>query len=72
MVNMNNKCPCPNSYYIIGSSFLGPTGPTGPKGDEGDTPSLAIGEVVTGVPGSQAMVFIRQVNSRNEITTKSI
>ena len=38
---------------------MGPTGPTGPRGEDGITPTLEIGRVVTGAPGSQAMVFIR-------------
>ena len=37
---------------------IGPTGPTGPQGDAGATPSLTIGTVTTGAPGSQATASI--------------
>ncbi len=58
---MNDNCPCPSKFYIIGNSSntTGPTGPTGPRGEDGLAPTLEIGRVVTGAPGSQAMVFIR-------------
>lgn len=45
----------------------GPMGPTGPQGIEGATgptgpaPDFAIGNVITGAPGTQASVTIRPV-----------
>ncbi len=39
----------------------GPTGATGPTGPAGATPTFAIGNVVTGAPGTSASVTIRQV-----------
>ena len=36
----------------------GPTGPTGPAGTNGETPTLTIGTVNTGAPGSQASATI--------------
>lgn len=38
--------------------FYRGTGPTGPQGDAGATPSLTIGTVTTGAPGSQATASI--------------
>lgn len=38
-------------------AFIGPTGPTGPTGD---IPSISIGDVTTGVPGTDASVTISQ------------
>ena len=40
---------------------IGPTGPTGdigPTGPTGETPSLAIGTVITGDPGTEATASI--------------
>ena len=36
----------------------GPTGATGPTGPSGDTPTLEIGTVTTGEPGTQATASI--------------
>ncbi len=58
-INRYNCSPCNKSLIA-----LGPTGPTGPQGIPGPTgpvPDFAIGQVVTGAPGSQAIVTIRQV-----------
>ncbi len=68
---MNNKCPCPSSIYVIENtgSNRGPTGPTGPRGETGMTPTLEIGQVVTGSPGSPAMVFIKPINN-NQIVNR--
>ena len=67
---MNNKCPCPSSIYVIGNpnNNMGPTGPTGPQGEVGNAPTFEIGQVVTGVPGSQAMVFLRPLTNNQENT----
>ena len=69
----NKKCCCPR-YIIgptgpTGPSggATGPTGPTGPAGPQGlqgpagtngETPTLTIGTVNTGAPGSQASATI--------------
>ena len=37
---------------------IGPTGPTGPTGDTGATPTIAIGSVQTGAPGTDAAATI--------------
>ena len=37
---------------------IGATGPTGPTGDSGETPTLGIGTVTTGEPGTQATASI--------------
>ena len=67
---MNNKCPCPSSIYVIGNpnNNMGPTGPTGPQGEVGNAPTFEIGQVVTGVPGSQAMFFLRPLTNNQENT----
>ena len=36
----------------------GPTGPTGPAGIDGETPSITIGTVTTGDPGTEASATI--------------
>ena len=36
----------------------GPAGPQGPPGDDGDTPTLDIGDVITGAPGTDAAASI--------------
>ena len=36
----------------------GPTGATGPTGEDGETPTLAIGDVQTGEPGTSAIASI--------------
>ena len=41
---------------IVGAT--GPTGPTGPQGLAGETPTLAIGTVTTGAPGTDAAATI--------------
>jgi len=48
--------PC-NGCYI-----LGPTGPRGDKGDVGPAPDFYIGNVTTGLPGTQASVKITAIN----------
>ena len=40
---------------------IGPTGPTGPTGDIGPAPTLTIGTVTTGAPGSDAEATITGV-----------
>ena len=37
---------------------VGPTGPTGPQGEAGETPTLTIGTVTTGDPGTEASATI--------------
>ena len=37
---------------------VGAAGPAGPQGEEGETPSLSIGEVTTGEPGTEASASI--------------
>lgn len=37
---------------------IGATGPTGPTGDTGPAPTLTIGDVTTGEPGSDALATI--------------
>ena len=37
---------------------IGPTGPTGPAGLDGATPTLTIGTVTTGAPGTDAAATI--------------
>ena len=46
--------PRPNCYIV------GPTGPTGPTGTDGEvvTPTLTIGTVTTGDPGTEAAASI--------------
>ena len=41
---------------------IGPTGPTGDIGPTGPAPTLSIGTVTTGAPGSQASVTITPAN----------
>lgn len=36
----------------------GPTGPTGPAGPQGETPTISIGTVSTGLPGTDAEATI--------------
>ena len=37
---------------------IGPTGPTGPTGADAETPTLTIGTVTTGAPGTDASATI--------------
>lgn len=37
---------------------IGPTGPTGPAGADAETPTLTIGTVTTGDPGTEASATI--------------
>ena len=37
---------------------VGPTGPTGPAGADGETPTITIGTVTTGAPGTEASATI--------------
>ena len=60
MQEQNNGCgrphrPLPNVNFV---GVIGPTGPTGPAGPEGDPPSLTIGTVTTGKPGTKAAASI--------------
>ena len=63
--NQNNKC-CPKVVFAILPSttptgptgLIGPTGDTGPTGPQGDTPTLTIGTVTTGGPGTDAAATI--------------
>ena len=44
---------------VIGATGpTGDTGPTGPTGDTGPAPTLTIGDVTTGAPGSDALATI--------------
>ena len=42
--------------YFVG--IIGPTGPTGPAGEDGETPTITIGTVTTGDPGTEASATI--------------
>lgn len=58
------RCSCyQNGCYIMGPT--GPTGPsngvTGPTGATGPPPTLQIGTVTTGAPGTQASVQITSI-----------
>lgn len=49
----------PKCVAIIGPTGpTGATGPIGPTGDNGETPTITIGTVTTGLPGSSAMASI--------------
>ena len=70
----NRKFCLPNNCYIMGPTGsagpMGPTGPmgpmgpmgfsgsTGPTGPTGPAPTLSIGTVTTGAPGTNASVTI--------------
>lgn len=41
-----------------GCFVIGPTGPTGATGADAETPTLTIGEVTTGEPGTEAAASI--------------
>ena len=62
--NNQQECypKCPNQIYIIGNNGLldstGPTGPQGLNGATGPAPTLTIGTVTTGAPGTAANVTI--------------
>lgn len=43
---------------LLDDLFYRGTGPTGPTGPSGDTPTLAIGTVTTGEPGTEASASI--------------
>lgn len=45
--------------FVIPQGPTGPTGLTGATGATGPAPTLAIGTVTTGAPGTQASVTIR-------------
>ena len=57
----NDKC-CPKVVFaILPTGPTGPVptaGPTGPTGPQGETPTLTIGTVITGDPGSEASATI--------------
>lgn len=50
-------CCFPNNG-VGPTGATGPTGPTGPSGEDGDTPTLTIGTVTTGAPGTDASATI--------------
>ena len=53
--NHDDDCPIlPGPFPII----IGQTGPTGPTGEAGPAPTLAIGTVTTGAPGTEASATI--------------
>lgn len=54
---MNNNCNCNNKIKVIPPFYTcyGATGPTGPTGA---TPTLSIGTVTTGDPGTEATATI--------------
>ncbi|MBR3660791.1 MAG: hypothetical protein IKN63_02695 [Bacilli bacterium] len=52
--NFNPSCP----KVIFTLLPTGVTGPTGPTGATGETPTLTIGTVTTGAPGSDAAASI--------------
>lgn len=63
----NNYCNngCNNNENINRTTIIrgltgatGPTGPTGPTGEAGETPTLTIGTVITGEPGTDASATI--------------
>mgnify|MGYP006995769269 CR=1 FL=1 len=60
---MNNDCTCGNKFNpSCPPSPLPPrptrVGPTGPTGPTGETPTISIGTVTTGDPGTQAAASI--------------
>ena len=61
--NQNNKC-CPKVVFALlptSTTPTGPTGdigPTGPAGIDAETPTLSIGTVITGDPGTEASATI--------------
>lgn len=54
------NCNCENKHIVCPPVYtcFGPTGPTGPTGEDGETPTLTIGTVTTGDPGSTAEASI--------------
>jgi hypothetical protein len=54
-IKRDKKCK-PDCCSIVSS--VGPTGPTGPAGPTGETPTITIGAVTTGEPGTDAAATI--------------
>ena len=54
--NCNRQIVTPIVRPIVGPQ--GPAGPQGPPGEDGDTPTLDIGTVTTGAPGTDAAASI--------------
>lgn len=60
-IKQDQKC---RPTCAIPIAVKGPTGPTGPQGIEGATgpaPSFEIGTVITGAPGTQAIVTLTPI-----------
>ena len=70
--DFNSRNRCPKIVFVLstgptGGTGIGPTGPTGATGDigptgptgaDGETPTLTIGTVTTGDPGTEAAATI--------------
>lgn len=56
--NHDDDCPILPGPFPIIIGQTGPTGPTGPTGEAGPTPTLSIGTVTTGDPGTEASATI--------------
>ena len=56
MFNETDLFRCRNSCFLIGPT--GPQGPTGPTGLDAPPPTLTIGTVTTGAPGTDATAEI--------------
>jgi hypothetical protein len=52
----NKNSTSPSFCYLAGPT--GPTGPTGASGTDAETPTITIGTVTTGEPGTQASASI--------------
>lgn len=59
-IKQDQKCK-PSSCIVPVIGTQGPTGPTGPMGPTGASPDFAIGNVITGAPGTSASVTIRKI-----------
>ena len=61
-IDRERKCPIYRGCFPIVVGPTGPTGPsggpTGPTGAEAETPTLTIGTVTTGAPGTDAAASI--------------
>lgn len=61
IMEANKRRPIVGCCQSAGNGITGPTGPTGPQGIAGETPTLTIGTVTTGEPGTQAAASITGV-----------
>ncbi len=61
IMEANKRRPIVGCCQPARNGITGPTGPTGPQGIAGETPTLTIGTVTTGEPGTQAAASITGV-----------